>query len=122
GDRLERNAPRAERLKQLGCSKAPFVADEHGVGLELPGGMKSGQYVTHAAHRMRHEHLRPLPSSRAVSPLLRASGSVRTGQTPPTRVVLLCAVHRAVCANTDLGEVPQAVRARCEVPAVALGL
>ena len=62
--------------KQLGRANPPFVADEHGVGLELPGGMKSGQYVTHAAHRMRDTHPSSPPRATAITASLRASGLV----------------------------------------------
>ncbi|CAM5727132.1 hypothetical protein SANTM175S_09271 [Streptomyces antimycoticus] len=53
GQRLEGDAAFAERLEQLRRADPPFEADEHGVGVELPDGLKTGQYITHAAHRMR---------------------------------------------------------------------
>ncbi len=65
-DRRERDTSFAERREQLRRPHPPFVADEHGVGPELPGGMRTGQYITHAAHRMRDPHLRPLPARTAV--------------------------------------------------------
>ena len=51
--RLVRDAPFAEHLEQLRRADPPFEADEHGVRVELPGGVNSSQHVTHAAHRMR---------------------------------------------------------------------
>src|SRR5262249_51836803 len=58
----QRDTSFPKSLEQSGRSNPPFVTDEHGVGLELPSGLKTGQYVTHAAHRMRHKLLRPSPS------------------------------------------------------------
>ena len=59
--RLVRDAPLPEHVEELRRADPPFEADEHGVRVELPGGVNSSQYITHAAHRMRDLPARPPP-------------------------------------------------------------